>query len=843
MSKGNYNGLIINEQTIPVIESMAEGLPGGFFIYHADGDEEFIYVNSQMIKIMGCRTEKEFRKLTGNSFKGLVHADEIDAVEEDIQRQIGIHPDMIDRVNYRVVRADGKMLWIDESGHFVHTEMYGDVFYVFVIDVTDEHEHKMQKRLESQLKMVDALCRDYLNVYLVDIEQKSVKTVKLDGYAIPGLSKQTDAVYDYDTLWEKYIGERVHPADAEMLAEAVRTENLKEVLEAEGEYAVIYRVIEDGNTHYYQAKFTRMDECADMKGIVIVSFQNMDAVVEKKLADAKELEDAKDALETALEEAVRARMFAERFMDTFDSAYYVDIPKNSCIVYRQQKYTSEEYKRVVNDYFGFAGRYLSEGVAEEDRERLAFTANPDGLREWLRSHADGSDSTVLFSDISMGYRRYVRLYVIPGEDDNHVQIGYTDIDERIRKQKAQEKALEQALAAADKANKAKTDFFFNLSHDIRTPMNVIIGFIDLLSKYEEDRERRKDYIKKIQKSSRYLLELINNVLEMARIESGKMSLNESAWSMEELNDSLEFIFSGQLKKKNLRFVSEVDIHSQSIVCDATKVKEIFVNLISNAIKYTPEGGSVTMKIAELPSNRKGYAVFKSVIEDTGIGMSKEFLPHIFEDFSREKNLGENRVIGTGLGMPIVKKMIDLMNGSIEVESEYGKGTRITFFLTCKINNEAEKEPHHGTVNESGSIAFNQKRILLAEDNELNAEIAVEILQAAGFEVEHAADGRICVDMLQKAAEDYYDLILMDVQMPELNGYQATHEIRNLPSDRRNVPIIAMTANAFEEDKQNALASGMDGHIAKPIEIPKLMDTLNEILGRSARRSDTVHSEV
>ncbi len=829
MSKGNYNGLIINEETLPVIESIAEGLPGGFFIYHADGDEEFIYVNSQMIKIMGCETEEEFRSLTGNSFRGLVHAEDVDAVEAGIQRWLHCTPDMVDRVKYRVIRADGRVLWIDEKGHFVHTEAYGDIFYVFVIDASDEYNHEMRKRMEWQFRLVDALCHDYLNVYMVNMQEKKAKPIKLDGYVVPGITKQ-NMLYDYDTLWEKYIKERVHPEDAKMLTEAVKIQNLRKALISKGECVITYRIMVEGNIHYYQVKFTRLNECAEGQDSAIVSFQNMDTVVEKELADVEELRDEKHALEIALEETVRSKLFADRFMNAFDSAYYVDIPRNACIIYRQREYLRERYKGIVSDFFGMTKQYIESEVTEEDRERLAFIADPDRLREWVMVHADGSrNPTVLFSDISMGYSRFVRMYVLSGEDDDHVQIGFTDVDKQIREQKAQEMALEQALATADKANKAKTDFFFNLSHDIRTPMNIIMGYANLLSKYEDDGDRRKDYIKKIQNSSRYLLELINNVLEMAHIESGKLSLNESVWNLMQLGESLENIFSNQLEEKQMHYVCEMDIQNPNVMCDATKVEEIFVNLLSNAVKYTPNGKSVALRMKEFPSSREGYAVFQAIVEDTGIGMSEDFLPHLFENFAREDETEKNKIRGTGLGMPIVKKMVDLLEGSIEVESESGKGTRITVTLPLKIVAKTAGELDPEAMDEDVSAIFEGKRILLAEDNELNAEIAVEILGEMGFEVEHAADGMICVEMLQNAGEGHYDLILMDVQMPGMNGYEAAREIRSLENSRKDIPIIAMTANAFEEDRQNALDAGMNGHVSKPIEVPKLTETLLKIL--------------
>ncbi|MBO5450451.1 MAG: response regulator [Lachnospiraceae bacterium] len=400
--------------------------------------------------------------------------------------------------------------------------------------------------------------------------------------------------------------------------------------------------------------------------------------------------------------------------------------------------------------------------------------------------------------------------------------------ERVREKEHQEQ-MKKALEQANAANEAKSVFLANMSHDIRTPMNAIIGFTDLLEKHVNNAPKRDDYIAKIKASGEYLLELINNILEMARIESGEMIVDESIWSVEQFNNTLTSVFREEIDRKNLKFNREINVEHSYVWCDSTKVQEVFFNLISNAVKYTPEGGTITMRLQEMPSDKEGCATYKTEIEDTGIGISEEFLPYIFDEFTRERNTTQSKIGGTGLGMPIAKKLVDIMGGSITVESKVGKGTRFTVMLSFRIADKEGMERAYESAAEFAINEFTGKRLLLAEDNELNAEIATEILEEVGFEVEHAKDGVICVDMLQKAEPGYYDLILMDIQMPNMNGYQATERIRELSGVQRDIPIIAMTANAFEEDKQHAFAVGMNGHIAKPIDVTKLMEELTEFL--------------
>jgi len=386
---------------------------------------------------------------------------------------------------------------------------------------------------------------------------------------------------------------------------------------------------------------------------------------------------------------------------------------------------------------------------------------------------------------------------------------------------------QEALVKAETASKAKTDFLFNMSHDIRTPMNAIIGFLRLLNERQEDPLKRGEYIRKISDASQLLLSIINNVLEMSKIEGGTAELNETAWSAARMCDGVYSMFAGPMREKNIAFEKTVDVRHPFVWCDAAKIQEILLNLLSNAYKYTLSGGKVSMRLTELPSDKEGYAVYQAEIEDSGIGIAREFMPHLFEEFARESDTTHSKIHGTGLGLPIVKRLTELMGGSVSAESEAGRGTRITVVIPHRIASETDV---CGVGTGGEPPVFSGKRVLLAEDNDLNAEIAVELLEEMGLAVEWAQDGNICVEMLERAGAGYYDLVLMDIQMPNMNGYQAAGAIRGMDDQAKAViPIIAMTANAFEEDKENAFASGMDGHLAKPIDVAKLTEALADIL--------------
>ena len=392
--------------------------------------------------------------------------------------------------------------------------------------------------------------------------------------------------------------------------------------------------------------------------------------------------------------------------------------------------------------------------------------------------------------------------------------------------------LEIALKKAEDASLAKTRFLNNVSHDIRTPMNVILGYAQLMENELKGKglPETVEHLEKLQQSGDLLLSILNNVLDMARIESGKMELDENYCQMEEVWKSLFAVFDEKAKKKKIALHYTMNVAHEHVLTDVTKVKEILVNILSNAIKYTPAGGSVTVNIDELPWDEPGYMMVRTRVSDTGIGMSQEYLTKIFEAFTREQNTTKSKITGTGLGMSIVKKYVDMLGGTIEVESELGKGSTFTVTLKHRIADESYYVKKHMEEPGTGNEILKGRNILLAEDNDLNAEIAETILESAGLKIDRVADGIQCVNRILEMPAGTYDIILMDIQMPKMDGYKATQTIRHLPDkDKACIPIIAMTANAFEEDRRDALAAGMNGHIAKPIQVDKLLSTLAEMI--------------
>ena len=392
--------------------------------------------------------------------------------------------------------------------------------------------------------------------------------------------------------------------------------------------------------------------------------------------------------------------------------------------------------------------------------------------------------------------------------------------------------LEIALKKAEDASLAKTRFLNNMSHDIRTPMNAILGYAQLMEEElkEKDLPETSDHLEKLQQSGNLLLSIINNVLDMARIESGKMEIDENYGRIEDIRQTLFEIFGDEAKKKNIALHYTINVEHEHILTDTTKVKEIFVNILSNAIKYTPPGGSVMINVDELVCDESGYMMVRTRVSDTGIGMSQDYLTKIFDAFTRERNTTKSKITGSGLGMSIVKRYVDLLGGTIDVESEPGKGSTFTVTLKHRIADESYYVKKHDEGSGTASKILEGRNILLAEDNDLNAEIAEAILERAGLKTERVEDGIQCVNKITKMPVGTYDMILMDIQMPRMDGYKATQAIRHLPDkDKACIPIVAMTANAFEEDKRDAVAAGMNGHIAKPIQIDKLLSMLAEVL--------------
>lgn len=677
--------LILNEQTFPIVEQITSRMPGGFFIYHADGDGDIIYVNHSLLRMYCCDNLEEFKAHTGYTFRGLVHPDDWERVDETIRSQVE-ERDGFDYVEYQIVRRDGAVRWIEDFGHLVHTDSYGDVFYVFVDDATERHQK--EQLVQERLCTLEMLERETTALRIVHEIIRS-------------------------GMWAMEFDERGNMVSV-----------------------------------FWSDKFRQMLGYQDE-----TDFPNV--------------------------------------LESWSNLLHPD----------DKEQVLTEYYDTINDYTGKKEYNVEYRLLTKDRGYRWYRASGR-----LSRQPDGTPIS------------YVGIFV----DITNQK----ELDKALREQRS---LLEEALRQAQRSNEAKTTFLNNMSHDLRTPMNAIIGFTTLASSHLDNTELVRDYLSKILASSDHLLTLLNDVLDMSSIESGKMHIEEQVCSLSDIADSLKVILQNDIEVKKLNFLLNIDVTHDHIICDKLRLTQVLLNVAGNSVKFTPSGGTITISVSEKPGASEGYSFYEFRIQDTGIGMDKEFLPHIFEPFERERTSTISGIQGTGLGMAITKSIVNMMNGSITVDSEKGQGTRFTISFTFRLSGEQCGTSH---VIDQGlpKNVFQGKHILLAEDNEFNQEIAVTILEEAGFRVDTADNGAIVVEKVRNSTPGDYDLILMDIQMPVMDGYEAARQIKTLEDPAlASIPIIAVTANAFEEDKLLALKAGMVGHLGKPIEISKLIEILQETL--------------
>ena len=659
----------LNEQTLSVIEEIGGHMPGGFFIYQAEEPEKLIYVNRAVLDIYGCADMEEFRYFTGFTFKGMVHPDDYLKIADSIVQQIGTNKDRMDYAVYRIIRKDGEVRWVDDYGHFTETKTYGGVYVVFISDITEKvlSQEKHQKDLDN---MITAMASDYRSVYHVDID--------------------TDDAVCY----------RVDPDDPNQTPEGV---------------------------HF---------------------------------------------------------------------------PYHDWITQYGSLYVDEEYRE------GFLS------FTDPDNVRAAL-ATKDIIAYRYLARRDGSE-----------YYEMLRMAGVrhPKDRADHIVhaigMGFTDIDVEMRDALATNRALSEALAAAEEANKAKTAFLSNMSHEIRTPMNAIIGLDSLALQNETLPAETREYLEKIGESAHHLLGLINDILDMSRIESGRLLIRKEEFSFRNMLEQINTMVMSQCAEKGLHYECRViGGVSDYYIGDDMKLKQVLINILSNAIKFTDAPGNVTLTV-ERTAVFGDHSTVRFRISDTGIGMERAFIPKIFDAFTQEDSSRNNKYGSTGLGMAITKNIVELMNGTISVESEKGVGTEFTVIVT--LNNSDQKGPV------TNYISPNDLRILVVDDEEIAAEHARIVLDEVGIKADTCYDGQTAMHMLelQHAKHEPYSLVLLDWKMPDMDGLEVAKEIRKLYD--KETTVIILTSFNWDEILDEAIHIGVDSFLAKPLFASNVLDEFERV---------------
>ena len=615
--------------------------------------------------------------MTGFSFRGMVHPDDLDAVEGSITEQIAKDDRNIDYVEYRIIRKDGSVRWLDDYGRYVHSQTYGEVFYVFVRDITAQHDAREENIRRA--KVIEGLSRGFDSIYLLNLDKGTMRPYKMK---------------------KDYFKEIVH--DLNLTGDAVRWTDVL------NEYAQRYVVEKDRNFYLKE-----------------ISVEH----IEKRI----KVDDS--------------YTFHYRFSDKEGSLIHMEVS-------------------IVK-------------VKDETLQR-------------------------------------------------HVIMSYRDITEHIvgvRKELTEKLNMEMALERERHANEVKASFLFSISHDIRTPMNAIMGFTALAQRHINEAKVLKSYLDKLDESNHHLLDLIDDLLEMSKIDYGRTELKTEACDLQRQLRIVADMFKIQAEEKGIHIEEEINLPAREVYIDPLRFRRVMSNLLSNAVKFTPNDGTVRITAKQVRVSDSGYARYEFSIIDNGVGMSEEFMHRMFDAFERESTSTQTGYIGTGLGLTITKKLLNIMGGSIKVTSKKNEGSTFIVNLPLKlVQDNTQSLPE--TIREFK--AHGKYRILLVEDIEVNRMLAETILSESGFLVESVPDGCDAVEAIKNRPSGYYDLVLMDIQMPVMNGYEATRAIRALGrSDTDILPIIALSANARDQDKKMSIESGMDSHVAKPFDIAHLISTVNE----------------
>jgi len=530
-------------------------------------------------------------------------------------------------------------------------------------------------------------------------------------------------------------------------------------------------------------------------------------------------------IESAYKENVRYMSIASVLSKKYDVIYYINLDNDRYIEFN----VSGEFRRLAldisgNNFFDECAENLKRVCYKDDLEKMSILTNKEVLLNRL-----GFDEfkSLEYRLVIQGRPTFYRVEAVrPSKNKNHIIIASTNINKEVVDRNKYQQQLSNALHVAEKANNAKSTFLFNVSHDMRTPLNVIKGFSDIAINNMNDKERVLDCLDKINNASEHLLRLVNDVLDMSNIESGHLEIIEEKVDLvsasEEVNSMIKYLAT----TKNISYVTKYDITNAEVMADISHVNQIMMNVLTNAVKYTPEGGEVSFAIEQTKQAYADRYKYRFIIKDNGVGISKDYMEHMFEGFTREKNVS-NKSEGLGLGLAITKRLVDSLQGEIEVESEVGKGTTFIITLPFRITSDANESAEESTS--LSNVSLEGKRILVVEDNELNSEITMEILSESGMTVDAVENGAVAVKRLKRKGVDNYDLILMDIQMPVMDGYEATRIIRNKIRGGSEIPIIALSANAFERDKINSLRAGINAHLSKPINADVLCEVIKSNL--------------
>lgn len=683
-----------------------EEMPGGFLIYRAYGNEDILYANKGLLRMFRCDTMDEFRELTGNSFRGMVFPEDLEAVQASIWQQINASQFDLDYVEYRIIRKDGLIRWVEDYGHFTHSESVGDIFYVFLADATEKREQLQNEK-------------------------------------------------------------------ARLLHEKERSEQ----------------------------KFQKLVQEYDK---------------ERALID---------------QEYLRRLKVIEGLSVSYESIFYVDLDSGRIQPYRLSRRTEPFFDSINNgfDYSECMKSYIQTCVHEGDRARVAQETSPAYARKRLTGNRTYYINYRVLEDGMTEYLQVRFVNVGRGNPPSQLVMGCRRVDKELQLEMEQKQMLEEALNSANSSIVAKNSFLSNMSHDMRTPLNAIFGFTALAKNNLNNPEVIGNYLNRIESSSHQLLDMIDNVLKLSWMDANEDRPEEDPCSLRETLEQVYHFLLPQAEEKGISFTMDCSqVVHDDVFGDQEKLSQLVMYLVNNAVTYTLSGGCVYLTATEKERLPNDCAIFQIAVRDTGIGISEEFIQQIFEPFTRERNTTLSGIHGVGLGLTLTKNIVDMLGGSIDVESAVGEGSTFTVTLCLRL----QDQELHTCGAENGSAEGLCQHILLVEDNQINLEIETEILTHIGFTVDSAENGEAAVEMLCAAKPGTYDLILMDIQMPVMDGWEATQVIRALPDPAlAKIPIVALSANVFESDIQKSLEAGMEAHLAKPLDVPLLLSTIQEISRR------------